>query len=84
MAIFSLYCLKCGGEGRRYTSRYGGNDPDVRDEGECEECEGSGNARCDHRGCTNNAVAFDEDGRALCEDCLEEWMIDNSQFGVGA
>lgn len=35
-------CRHCGGEGRLYTSRYGGNDPDVYDVGECEHCEGTG------------------------------------------
>lgn len=33
---------------------------------------GSGNARCDNRGCENAAAGFDEFGDALCEDCLME------------
>lgn len=33
-------CEACQTEGRRYTSRYGGNDPDVWDDGPCEECGG--------------------------------------------
>lgn len=69
-----LYCQKCHGEGQLYTSRYGGNDPDVWATGECDVCEGSGHARCDQRGCGEPAVGFDEDGRALCEDCLFEWQ----------
>ena len=36
------YCERCGGEGKLYTSRYGGNDPDVWPTGECPVCEGSG------------------------------------------
>ncbi len=68
-----LACIKCSGEGTLYTSRYGGNDPDVWPTGECDACEGSGNAICDARGCRAVAVGFDEDGRALCEDCLQEW-----------
>lgn len=35
-------CEKCGGEGTLYTSKYGGNDPDVWPVGTCEECEGTG------------------------------------------
>lgn len=67
-----LPCLKCGGEGRIFKSKYGGNDPDVWDAGQCEECEGSGSAVCEARGCKEQAVAFNEDGEALCEDCLLE------------
>lgn len=36
-----VLCEACGGEGRRYTSRYGGNDPDVWDAGPCQACEGT-------------------------------------------
>ncbi|HET6198246.1 MAG TPA: hypothetical protein VFE12_20955 [Acetobacteraceae bacterium] len=35
-------CEGCGGEGRIFKSRYGGNDPDVWDAGRCEACEGTG------------------------------------------
>jgi DnaJ-class molecular chaperone len=35
-------CERCGGEGQLYTSRYGGNDPDVWPVGECPVCEGTG------------------------------------------
>lgn len=69
-----LPCLKCGGEGRVFKSKYGGNDPDVWDAGQCEECEGSGSAVCEARGCKEQAVAFNEDGEALCEDCLAEYV----------
>ena len=37
-------CEACGGEGKLYTSRYGGNDPDVWPVGECPACEGTGYA----------------------------------------
>lgn len=73
MAI--LACTKCQGEGSLYTSRYGGNDPDVWRTGECPVCEGSGNAPCDARGCKEPAVAFNDDGEALCEDCLADWAL---------
>jgi hypothetical protein len=68
-----LSCLKCHGEGRLYKSKYGGNDPDVWDAGQCDACEGSGNATCDTRFCKDAAVGFNDDGEALCEDCLAEW-----------
>lgn len=35
-------CAHCGGEGKLYTSRYGGNDPDVWPIGECPVCDGTG------------------------------------------
>lgn len=69
-----LHCLACSGEGRKYSSRYGGNDPDVYETGKCEACGGSGNERCHARGCEQDATVFDEDGRALCEDCLIDWL----------
>jgi hypothetical protein len=72
-----LTCPMCSGEGRKYDSRYGGNDPDVYDTGECEACRGSGNATCENRGCKEDAVGFDEDGNALCPDCLMEWQMEN-------
>lgn len=39
-------CDRCGGEGQLYTSRYGGNDPDVWPIGKCPKCEGSGYMSC--------------------------------------
>jgi len=36
------WCEHCGGEGKLYASRYGGNDPDVWPIGTCPVCEGSG------------------------------------------
>lgn len=68
-----LPCTKCQGEGSIYSSRYGGNDPDVYRVGPCEECGGSGVMICEARGCREQAVAFNDDGEALCEDCLAEW-----------
>ena len=37
-------CEHCGSEGKLYTSRYGGNDPDVWPIGDCPVCEGTGGA----------------------------------------
>lgn len=79
-----LHCIVCGGEGRELKSRYGGNDPDTLDAGPCPACDGSGNHTCEHGGCLNAAVGFDEDGTPMCEECLFETAMDNSQFGVGA
>ena len=71
-----LPCVKCGGEGRIYDSKYGGNDPDVWDAGQCEACEGSGHEPCASRNCKENANTFNDDGEALCEDCFQEWAME--------
>lgn len=47
-------CENCGGEGTLYTSKYGGNDPDVWPIGTCEECKKSG--KCQY----SEAVAMPE------------------------
>lgn len=75
-----LPCSKCGGEGKLYASRYGGNDPDVWATGTCPVCEGSGTQVCEARGCKEAAVGFSDDGEALCGDCLFEWATE--QFDV--
>lgn len=74
-----LPCIKCQGEGRIFKSKYGGNDPDVWDAGKCEACDGSGSHRCDSRSCDEVAVGFNDNGEALCEDCLAEWA--SREFG---
>lgn len=75
-----LPCTKCNGEGRIFKSKYGGNDPDVWDSGECEDCKGSGSQVCEARSCNDLAVAFNDDGEAFCEDCLAEWA--SEEFGA--
>ena len=35
-------CEACSGEGQFYTSRYGGNDPDVWPDEQCPWCRGTG------------------------------------------
>ena len=72
-----LPCSQCAGEGRIFKSRYGGNDPDVWDAGRCEACEGSGDMKCEARGCNEIASAFNDDGEALCTDCFQEWAMEN-------
>lgn len=75
-----LHCSKCQGEGRIFKSKYGGNDPDVWDAGKCEACDGSGNEPCAARNCEELAVAFNDDGEAMCQDCLLEWAA--AEYGV--
>jgi len=70
-----LFCQKCGGEGTLYDSRYGGNDPDVYPAGKCDACNGGGSQKCEHRGCNEDAVGFNDDGEAMCQDCLIEWAM---------
>lgn len=68
-----LNCMHCAGEGRLLTSRYGGNDPDTIDAGECRACKGSANQVCEARSCSEDAIGLNADGEAMCEDCLLEW-----------
>lgn len=75
-----LPCEKCGGEGSLYTSKYGGNDPDVWRTGPCDACDGSGHLLCETRGCKEPAIAFSEDGEAYCEDCLFELATEQGDF----
>lgn len=65
-------------DGIRWTSRYGGNDPDVWPVGPCDMCDGTGERVCDecgerpartHRLMTHGV-------RYLCLECHEEWMRD--------
>jgi RecJ-like exonuclease len=58
-----LPCRNCEGSG---ASCY---------DGECVECHGSGNQKCDNRGCDELAIGFNDDGDALCPDCLTEWAM---------
>jgi len=78
-----LPCSRCSGEGKLYDSKYGGNDPDVWCAGACPVCEGSGSQTCDARGCKEIAVAFNDDGEALCEDCMLEWVTNYAELTGG-
>jgi len=66
-----IWCSKCGGEGRLYTTRYGGNDPDVIDAGQCEACNGTGTRKCERQGCDGDAASQYE-GKSFCNECLSE------------
>lgn len=68
-----LNCMHCAGEGRIFKSKYGGNDPDVWDAGECPHCRGTANQACEARDCAEDATGFNDDGEAMCADCLLEW-----------
>ena len=70
-----ICCNECGGEGRILTSR-GGTDPDVRDLGPCEECDGSGNQPCSVCKCDEAASGLNSDGEPMCADCLKQWQLD--------
>jgi len=78
-----LYCESCSGEGRIYKSRYGGNDPDVWDAGQCPSCKGSGLETCAN-GCGEPAVGRDEANNPLCRGCFDDWCyIDEPAAGYG-
>ena len=70
-------CAKCGGTGSplESTSLWVGPPSDV----ECRECKGSGAAKCEKHGCSEDAAGFDDDGNALCNDCLMEWAMNYSE-----
>jgi hypothetical protein len=72
------YCRACGGEGRVWMSRHGGNDPDVWDAGPCENCGGSGNAWCEECGNDYATLTWHENGREylLCGHCHARWTED--------
>ncbi len=57
--MFALNCLACKGSG------VDGTD-------DCEECDGSGEAKCERTTCKEKAITVNEDGEALCEDCAFE------------
>ena len=58
-----LPCPDCDGEGNVTYTKLA-----------CSGCHGSGNLTCDVRNCVAGAVGFSEDGTAMCEDCLGEWI----------
>ena len=73
--ITVLPCSTCGGDGRKWTSRYGGNDPDVYDDGPCPACDGKGDQVCEDCGEHPATVRLSEgrDKFLLCRACAEEW-----------
>ena len=65
-------CPHCA-DGTRWTSRFGGNDPDVWSTGACETCYGTGilTLRCEGWRCDADAVGT-YDGANWCGECLAE------------
>ncbi len=79
MAIMTA-CQTCFGEGKLYTSRYGGNDPDVWCIGKCEACDGEAFVKAHCECC--RALAISEhrgpEGQIflLCQECLDDYLAD--------
>jgi len=73
-----LPCAECGGEGRIWKSKYGGNDPDVWDGGQCEACDGSGNQTCERCGTHPANTTWKVHGKRylVCRLCHDEWLAD--------
>lgn len=71
----TVECPECGGEGRIYRSKYGGNDPDVWDAGPCEDCDGTGEQPIGCEGCWGRRHPLDAtevfNGLSYCADCAE-------------
>ena len=80
-----LTCDLCAGEGVRYQSRYGGNDPDVWPRGTCDGCGGSGNKPC--ADCDGYAVTEYRDQRRplhatpLCRVCFDARIQEDHDHG---
>jgi hypothetical protein len=75
-----LTCSECDGEGRRYTSRYGGNDPDVWDAGVCLACDGDGNQVCEDCGDHPAVATWTVHGKTylVCRACHDHWLEDEA------
>lgn len=71
-----LSCAACGGEGRVFKSRYGGNDPDVWDAGQCSICDGSGKQTCEDCGNHPAVASWMNQGKPylICRACHDEWL----------
>ncbi len=76
-------CGICNGEGKLYTSRYGGNDPDVWCIGKCEDCSGTGRETIKCECCQDDAVVehHDREHRVLffCAVCRDDWMANEAE-----
>jgi hypothetical protein len=65
----TIICPDCAGEGSLYTSKFGGNDPDVWRTGPCHRCDQTGYAvlQCNHCGQADAIEWFEAD--PLCAAC---------------
>jgi len=80
----SVPCEACGGEGYKYTSRYGGNDPDVWRTGMCEACTGTGWQQCEDCGDSNATMEYVDPQKPLnrfllCKSCFDKWTAEDAE-----
>jgi len=73
-----LPCQHCD-DGLHWTSRYGGNDPDVWADGPCHHCDGTMTRLCEE--CSNDAVTVYTDPQTgiqypLCDAHNAAWLED--------
>lgn len=59
MTKIRVLCEACGGDGGVWTSRYGGNDPDVWRTGDCPICEGTAYVEVEAQPVTLEDLAVD-------------------------
>jgi len=83
-----ISCSMCGGEGTKYASRYGGNDPDVYPIGQCEACEGSGDQMCEDCGEVVATHEYQDPRHArnkffVCNACFSEWTEEDNAAELG-
>ena len=79
-------CEHCDGEGKLWTSRWGGNDPDVTYAGRCEECvDGVVEVFCEGWACRDPAtemVTFPGgESEPYCQQCAVQARIDAGMVG---
>jgi hypothetical protein len=68
-------CEHCE-DGIRWTSRYGGNDPDVWPVGRCETCDGTGRVEVVCEWCGDHGATDLLEGRPYHLECAEEVLAD--------
>jgi hypothetical protein len=71
----TVECEHCE-DGIRWTSRYGGNDPDVWRVGPCETCDGTGRAEVVCEWCGDHGATDLLEGRPYHLECAEEVLAD--------
>lgn len=74
--MIRLPCVECGGSGRFTIGRP--NDP-YAPLYVCETCDGTGDARCEARGCNEiaaDAVVIGRNAIPMCAKHFEEWRAD--------
>jgi len=79
----TITCPDCE-DGIRWTSCYGGNDPDVWRVGTCETCDGEGVVPLCCDGCPNPEAVEWFQGYKLCARCAAEQKADALECGEDA